>query len=345
MILAKRYEGYRMTVSAVTAFRVGKLYTNDQIRFTLEVENLGGIRPAVDARRNLRHIVIMTAAEESGRVMAENPYHDRIEGDVLLYTAQGREGDQQLAGRNKRLIEQYSTPVPFYGFMNTGHQTYRFLGLLELLRHYRESQADRRGAFRQVWLFEFRIHAQPDVVPVDHAGVISATLLSESHRNPLSELEREVADEVQEAHQVASVPLEAEILRSRLIQIPPYRFEHLIKSVMESNGFRDVTVTAASGDGGIDLNAYVDEDNDFFAGTHVQTQVKRWRHAVGSVEINNFRGALSASAKGIFITTSHYTRAAIVEARHSQKPSITLINGDRLSMIVQRTGLEVETFL
>lgn len=141
------------------------------------------------------------------------------------------------------------------------------------------------------------------------------------------------------------ISLEAEILRSRLIQILPYRFEHLIKSLMESNGFRDVTVTAASGDGGIDLNAYVDDNNDFFAGTYVQTQVKRWRHAVGSVEINNFRGALSASAKGIFVTTSHYTRAAIAEAPHSQKPSITLINGDKLSMIVQRTGLKIETFM
>ena len=95
-----------MAINPVSIFRVGELYTNDQIRFALEVENLGGIRPSVDPRRNLRHIAIMTAAEDSGRVMAENPYHDRIEGDILLYTAQGREGDQQLAGRNKRLIEQ-----------------------------------------------------------------------------------------------------------------------------------------------------------------------------------------------------------------------------------------------
>ena len=132
-------------------------------------------------------------------IIAENPYRDRIEGDILLYTAPGREGDQQLAGRNKRLIKQYSNPVPFYGFMNTGHQTYRFLGLLELLRHYRESQADRRGMLRQVWLFEFRIHAQPDVVPVDHAGAISATLLSERAEIHYLSVEREVADGVQEA--------------------------------------------------------------------------------------------------------------------------------------------------
>src|ERR1035437_570968 len=99
-------------MNQVSEFRVGDLYTNDQIRFALAVENLGGIRPALDAPENLRHVVILTAAEDSGKLHSENPYHDRIEGDVLTYTAQGRVGNQELAGRNKRLIEQYTAPVP-----------------------------------------------------------------------------------------------------------------------------------------------------------------------------------------------------------------------------------------
>ena len=81
----------------------------------------------------------------------------------------------------------------------------------------------------------------------------------------------------------------------------------------------------------------MDEGNEFFAGTHLQAQVKRWRHAVGSPEINNFRGALNTTAKGVFITTSHFTRAAVVEARHDSKPSIALIDGDKLAGIVIRT--------
>ncbi len=97
--------------------------------------------------------------------------------------------------------------------------------------------------------------------------------------------------------------------------------------------------------GGIDVNAYVEEVNDFFAGTHVQAQVKRWRHAVGSPDINSFRGALNTTAKGVFVTTSHYSRAAIVEARHEYKPCITLIDGTRLSAIVVRSKLAVESFL
>lgn len=333
-------------MNPVTAFQVGDVYTNDQIRFSLELENLGGIRPSVDARKNLRHLAIITVAEQSARSFADNPYHDRIEGDVLIYTAQGREGDQQISGRNKRLLEQYSAPVPFFGFINLGQQTYRFLGLLELLRHYQEIQTDRRKTFRKVWVFEFRIHTQPAVIPVDQAATISASLLSESRReNLLSDHEREVTglpSESQPGHTLPS--FEVEDLRGHLLQILPYRFEHLIKELVAVSGFSNASVTSASGDGGIDINAYVDDANDFFAGTHVQAQVKRWRHSVGSVEINQFRGALTTTAKGVFITTSHYTRAAIMEARHASKPCITLIDGSRLSSMIIRAKVNFKNF-
>jgi hypothetical protein len=142
-------------MNKVAYFKVGESYTNDQIRFSLDLENLGGIRPSLDSDRLVRHVAIMTATEDSGRLATENPYRDRIEQDVLIYTAQGREGDQSLTGRNKRLAEQYSVPTPLFGFANTGRQTYRFLGLLELLRHYQETQADTRGNLRKVWVFEF----------------------------------------------------------------------------------------------------------------------------------------------------------------------------------------------
>ncbi|MCX5890980.1 MAG: restriction endonuclease [Deltaproteobacteria bacterium] len=334
-------------MNIVSEFRVGEHYTNDQIRFSLKLENLGGIRPSISPDKTLRLIAIMTAAEESRKLICENPYRDRIEDNVLIFTAQGREGDQQLSGRNKRLIEQYVRPIPFYGFINEGNQTYRFLGLLELLRHYQELQADRRRTLRKVWLFEFKIHQLPDVVPIDQASIISATILSESlNQNPLAYNEREVTDLPGEEKQPDNpeISYEIEDLRGCLLKIPPYNFEHLIKKLMEESGFSDVCVTSASGDGGIDINAYVNIVNDFFGGTHVQAQIKRWRHAVGSVEINKFRGALSATAKGVFITTSHYTRASIVEANHNLKPCITLIDGKRLSRMIIKSNLDIGNY-
>jgi restriction endonuclease len=324
----------------LTSFKVGEIYTNDEIRFALDLENLGGIRPSLDSNRNIRHVAIMTAAEESGRLPSENPYHDRIEGSILTYTAQGREGDQVLTGRNKRLIEQYAAPTPFFGFTNIGRQRYRFLGMLELLRHYQESQADKKGNLRKVWVFEFKIHDKPEIVPIEDALSISASLLDESRRNnPLGSSEREVAPLPEDQDAADATPVEREAVRGRLFQFTPYDLEHFIKLVFERTGFVRVSVTRATGDGGIDVNAYVDEKNDFFAGTHVQAQVKRWRHAVGSPEINNFRGALSTTAKGVFVTTSHFTRAAVTEARHEMKPSIALVDGDRLAGIVIRSGI------
>lgn len=336
-----------LIMNIVSEFRVGEFYTNDQIRFSLKLENLGGIRPSISSDKTLHHIAVMTTTEESRKLICENPYCDRIEDNVLIFTAQGREGDQELRGRNKRLIEQYVLPIPIYGFINEGSQTYTFLGLLELLRHYQESQADRRKKLRKVWIFEFQIHQQPDVVPIDQANIISATILRESlNLNPLAHNEREVIDLPGEEKRLddLEVSFEIEDLRAHLLKIPPYSFEYLIKELMEKNGFSDVRVTSASSDGGIDINAYVDIGNDFFGGTHIQAQIKRWRHAIGSVEINKFRGALSTTAKGVFITTSHYTRASILEANHKHKLCITLIDGKRLSRMIAKSNLHIKNY-
>ncbi len=330
----------------LTEFKVGEKYTNDQIRFALNVENLGGIRPSVDANKNLNHLVIMTTAEQYPKHIIENPYHDRIENNILIYTAQGRTGDQEISGRNKRILEQYTNPIPFYGFSNEGRQTYTFLGLLELLRHFQEYQIDKKNVLRKVWVFEFYIHNEIPTIPIQNAKDIIAAIFKESRK--IHEIDREEREVVlfeppQEVHEAANY--EVEEIRSHLLQINPYRFEALVRDIVESNGFINVTVTPPSQDGGIDVNGYVADSDYFFSKTHVQFQVKRWRHSVGSVEINNFRGALHTTAKGVFVTTSHFTKAAIQEAEHSVKACISLINGFRFSKLIKDTGININKYL
>jgi len=332
-------------MQTISEFAVGSQYSNDQIRFALGVENLGGIRPSLDDSGSLRHIAIMTSSDSAPKSKTENPYHDRVEGDILIYTAAGRTGNQALSGRNKRILEQYRVPVPIFGFVNHGRQIYEFLGLLELVRHYPERQIDRSKNLRDVWVFEFRIHRHLAIVPIVGAREIAATILANSRRLGLvMEQEREIVPtEAQEetAKQAASI----EQIRSRLLDLSPYRFEHLIKDVLQNRGFMEVEVTKSSGDGGIDLNAFAGEAQDFFLGTFVQFQAKRWRHAVGSIEINNFRGAMSSSAKGVFITTSCYTRAAIENAYNKTKSCVTLVDGKRFSKIVFESGVNLEKFV
>ena len=327
----------------VTEFIVGEKYTNDQIRFALNVENLGGVRPSVDAQKNLQHLAIFTTAQTYEKVIGENPYHDRIENSILIYTAQGRTGDQAIAGRNKRIIEQYSNPIPFYCFSNEGRQVYTFLGLLELLRHYQEYQIDSKKILRTVWVFEFQIHSEIPIVPIENAKDLIASIFEKSKRTNVEEREV-VLLEPSEFENQQTINYETEELRVQLLQINPYRFEHLVKDVIEAKGFEKVSVTTASQDGGIDINAYASDSDYFFSKTHIQVQVKRWRHSVGSVEINNFRGALNTTAKGVFITTSHFTKAAIQEAAHPVKLGISLIDGFLFSKIVKEVSVDLTKY-
>lgn len=320
----------------IKSFEVGELYTNDDLRFALGVENLGGIRPSLDAQGRVRHLAVITSDLDTNRNISENPYADRIEGDVLTYTAAGREGDQVLTGRNKRLVEQYHSPTPFFGFANVGRQRYRYLGLLQLVRHYRDIQADRRGNLRNVWMFEFLIHTSPATVCISQARSVVGKLFDTTGSNSENPSDMDVVS----PYSVADLDsVELERVRSSMLTIPPKEFEHFIARLFELSGFSRVETTAFQGDGGIDLDAYVGPEDFFFAGTHVQAQVKRWRHTVGSIEINGFRGALASTAKGIFISTGYFSRAAISEAVSVAKPSISLVDGRKLAALCIRREL------
>ena len=104
-----------------TVFRVGDTYTHDEVYRGLKVGNAGGIRPNLGDGGEIRRLVVMTS-DPSARILRENPYHDRVEGDILVYTAAGREGQQEFAGINRRLLDQRHTLFPIYAFSNIGNR-------------------------------------------------------------------------------------------------------------------------------------------------------------------------------------------------------------------------------
>lgn len=331
-------------MNQIDSFRIGQEYSNDQVRFSLRVENLGGIRPSIDEKGFLRHIALMTSTANGKSSRSDNPYHDRIEGDILIYTASGKSGDQQLAGRNKRILEQYLSPVPIFGFINKGQQMYEFLGLLEIQRHFPEQQIDKTGTLRSVWIFEFKIHKNPVLINLNDASKIVSAIIQPKEPHSL-DTEQEVVTTLAPHSISLQEQIDIETTRSRLFDINPYKFEHLIKAVIETRGFYKVEVTKASGDGGIDLNAQVNDTDDFFNGTFVQIQAKRWRKSVGSIDINNFRGALHSTAKGVFVTTSYYTKAAIENAYNPMKFCVSLIDGYRIAALIVNAKIQLSEYL
>ncbi|CAJ2377292.1 MAG: Restriction endonuclease [Arenicellales bacterium IbO2] len=124
----------------------------------------------------------------------------------------------------------------------------------------------------------------------------------------------------------------------------PDAFERLAKRLLHECGFVEVKVTGKAGDGGIDGTgiAKVNELMSF----HVLFQCKRYKNAVAAGAIRDFRGAMSGRTdKGLFITTSTFTRDARKEATRDGVPPIDLIDGEQLMEKLKefRLGIEVET--
>ena len=96
----------------ISAFNIGHLYSHEEVYRSLSVGNAGGIRPSIRADGNLARLVIFTAAA-SAKIARENPYADRMEGDILVYTAAGREGSQNLTGGKRSNTGSNDSSLPY----------------------------------------------------------------------------------------------------------------------------------------------------------------------------------------------------------------------------------------
>jgi restriction system protein len=129
--------------------------------------------------------------------------------------------------------------------------------------------------------------------------------------------------------------LEAELLDA-VKQAPPAFFEQLVIDLLVRMGYGGSRPEAAravgrSGDGGID--GVIDEDRLGLDAIYVQA--KRWDSAVGRPEIQKFAGALQGqrAKKGLFITTSNFTREAEEFAQRIDT-RLVLIDGRRLASLM-----------
>lgn len=335
------------------SFNVGALYTHEDIYTRLGVGNAGGIRPCIGQDGEVQRVVLMTSLP-SAKVLRENPYHDRVEGDVLVYTAAGLEGRQEFSGINRRLLEQQKTPYPIYAFCNIGsrrdaklgRRRWKFLGLLQYLRHFFEKQIDARGQQRDSVVFELLVHNHYRSVAVGHERELASLICaSDLKLNKRDEGEREVETGAGGASALVQAvdSTVAESTRRILLSLPPVRFEHLVKKVLEKTGFERVAVTRYTGDGGIDVNAYAGPNLWPYRGALLQVQAKRWLHTVGRREVAELRGSLQPHANGAIVTASFYSRAAIAEAAEGTKKPIVLVNGLEFAAILVRSKCELES--
>lgn len=136
----------------------------------------------------------------------------------------------------------------------------------------------------------------------------------------------------------------AELL-DRLMAKSPTFFEQTVVKLLVAMGYGgadgQAQVTAATNDGGID--GVIDQDT--LGLNRVYIQAKRYApgNAVNRPEVQGFVGALSGKADGgVFITTGRFSPGARQYA-DAVPTRIILIDGDRLTSLMIRFGVGVQT--
>lgn len=325
-------------------FEVGERYSIEEIQRELEVGNAGGIRVSLNDKRQVRRIVLLTAAS-TAKVERENPYHDRIEGDVLVYAAAGLHGDQTLSGVNKRLALQPDEHFPIYAFRlnesrrKAGVKRWEFLGLLQFLRLYPDNQLDRTGALRKAWLFELRVCVEFAKVRVSDDRALMSAAFSDFKFDSECEARADTEQMPESASDIHANAKAVERVRAKIFALDPRSFELLVQNALERTGFVDVSVARYTADNGIDVNARVSPVQWPIAGTRVQVQAKRWLHTVGRREVAELRGSLEPFAQGAVVTTSFFSRAALAEAKVNGRQPIVLVDGYHFALTVKSQGL------
>lgn len=138
-------------------------------------------------------------------------------------------------------------------------------------------------------------------------------------------------------------------LLDMILNNDPNFFEHLVVKLLLALGYGYGTdagkVVGKSHDGGID--GIINEDKLGLDKIYIQAKRYAPTNNVGSKDIQAFSGAMKKVAKGVFITTSHFTKEAQREVQEQVGKQIALIDGAMLTDLMLHYGIgirNVQTF-
>lgn len=153
---------------------------------------------------------------------------------------------------------------------------------------------------------------------------------------------------ISKAYQQLETALIDELLEKIKTKISPKQFEHLVVDVLAAMGYgggksrKDelIQVTSYSNDKGID--GIIKEDA--LGLEQIYIQAKRYTSgSVGRPDVQNFAGSMDGPGgkKGIFITTSTFSKEAIAFAAAATGKRIILIDGQKLAKLMIENGVGV----
>lgn len=133
-------------------------------------------------------------------------------------------------------------------------------------------------------------------------------------------------------------------LIDRILECHPSFFEQLVVNLLLEMGYGSDElsgrVLGKSHDGGIDGVIY--EDRLGLSKIYIQAKRNDLSNTIGRPLLQSFVGAMEDVQKGVFITTSSFTKEARNYAEKQQQKSLKLIDGDLLAELMIKYGIGLE---
>lgn len=133
-------------------------------------------------------------------------------------------------------------------------------------------------------------------------------------------------------------------LKNYLSSMDPYKFEHLIKVLLQEMGYENVEVTAPSHDKGVDVVADIQLG---ISSVREVVQVKRHIASIRREIVDQLRGSLHyfKALRGTIITSGKFSNGAKEASLAPNVAPITLIDGEKLLdlLIEYQIGIAAKT--
>jgi restriction system protein len=235
---------------------------------------------------------------------------DRMEGIINILQILS----QHNPARRNEILPEYST-------FCTSYTTYQAVGV------HRSSLFERiKNLLERNMISRSGILYELTDIGIDYLRQNSALIIGRSVSTKQSQLQFLIKDINNEARK---------ILADTLAEMDPYKFEHLIKSLLEEMGYSNVTVTSPSNDKGVDVIGDIELG---ISSVKEVVQVKRHVGSINRPVLDQLRGSLPMfdAIRGTIITTGKFAKGTISAALDRRGAPITLIDGNKLlSLLMQ----------
>lgn len=162
----------------------------------------------------------------------------------------------------------------------------------------------------------------------------SETVLRISNKNPIDE-ETLPEEKIQKFYEEHLEYIYSQLMDNIMGNSPAF-FERLIVDLLLKMGYgyddNSGIVVGGSHDNGID--GIISEDKLGLSLIYLQAKRYGRNNNIGRPELQSFVGAMQNIQRGVFITTSGFTREAVEYADHQQQKNLKLIDGEMLTRLM-----------